>query len=73
MTFGADGSKRFTVSISHDSKISTDFLQAVVARGIAGVGLDVFFLICFEQKYIFFYVLFLFCFFLFFSLLEENY
>lgn len=37
----ADGSRRLRVSVGHDSRISADSLQAAVARGIAGAGLDV--------------------------------
>ncbi|KAJ6823462.1 uncharacterized protein M6B38_383205 [Iris pallida] len=35
------GSKRLSVSVGHDSRISAKILQDAVSRGIAGAGLDV--------------------------------
>ncbi|XP_023540689.1 uncharacterized protein LOC111800976 isoform X1 [Cucurbita pepo subsp. pepo] len=37
----ADGSRRFRVSIGHDSRISAEKLQDAISQGIAGAGLDV--------------------------------
>ncbi|XP_024978323.1 uncharacterized protein LOC112515645 isoform X1 [Cynara cardunculus var. scolymus] len=37
----ADSSKRFKISIGHDSRVSAQMLQDAASRGIAGAGLDV--------------------------------